>query len=226
MLILHKPRANALGYRTDPTARGNIVLKPTWLFHDVFWAGEHGIFVFKGDHEASITSLAVMTPNGGRDAQTLALLEETETFCRFAAPKAGTVFATLCIVFSDNTAAIEENVEDLSTVWPVRFAEQPPGTLTKISWSTISGSNPDSLGVPKHRGRPDQPRTHVTFAKCSLDANDVVQLLDKPGLITESMALDDNLFIIVAEWRPLLGEDGAMEIYSNKLSSALEPPPH
>ena len=217
MFLLHKPRSTLSGYRLKDG-----LLEPIWLFLDVIWAGKRGVYVAKGNY-GPLRNVFVVASDGGSIREELEMTADTPTFYHFAAPRiVSAMFATFALVFEDGHTTVEENVEDISVTLPTRevaWGDDVEVTLGKLSARSAS------IGLPKHRGRADQPRTHCAFFPGSLDAFDVIQLLERPGFLPQMVESDRNVFIFLIEWRPDIPDmDATLEIYAGVLSSAVDGP--
>lgn len=218
MFILVKPRAQAAGYRLDVLGETpHTMLRPVWLFRDLLWAGGHGIAVFKGNYEAPIAGVTVVSRKGTPKEQ-LALTAETPHACYYAAPTSiadGEMSVSLLVTFEDGMNALQENVENLSLVWPER---EPTDAAIPVSTTEVHAGSA-SLGVPRNwRGK---ARTHVAYFRGSMDATDAIQLLEKPGVLQDGIGSDPHFFAFLVEWVPRDTSEADLRIHADFLDRAI-----
>jgi hypothetical protein len=206
MLIAYKPRRIQTGWYIR-TEDGIQTLAPSVPISDVLWAGPRGVYVFVSAG-TKVVGLK-MSDEGASGATSLAKLETTDEFVRFAPPIDTRFHASFSIELADGSVLVEENVEDVSYVWPVRTE---PGLRPVVTYDLEPGAPLPTLD-------PTLDGTHVFFMRGSVDAVDLLETLSS----TRDVPNSETLFVLLVEWVDPT-PTSTQAVFADVLARAIEPP--
>lgn len=210
MLILHKPRSLCRGYRLDKSPDGSETLVRDFIYHDVIWLGPRGIVFCLASSGVRVLRVWQVNKN---QREALNPLNESGEFQQFSSPVVdkNKYYCHLEVELSDGTTHHEDNVEDLTLVWPVRYRKEVAQKTNVLDWG-VDGNYQLPPPVLPYESR-------VLLVPKALDGVDTVQLLAKLDLV-EAWKGDDH-FLFVVEWLAKCSSSHT-NTYSQILASCVE----
>lgn len=218
-MLLHKPRSLHAGY----SLRGHH-LESLFAFKDVFWMGET-VCVVKGNSPHPIERVTLVWQLEGDDGKMvqrdLERLAETPELLLYHVPQeardgAG-YFASVALLASDGTLWIEDNVENLEITWPIIR----PSKETQVSVALLDR---DSVSVhfSGKKGAAGPDHLHFAFIQGSVDAADLMEMVQRPGFVPDDLAEDQNAMLFLIEWRARVGNLDELQKYAETVTLLLE----